>query len=114
MAAPRRRRLNAHGMILRRRRIFARLREGQSYEEIAGEEGVTAERIRQIVSGVLQKRAVDSGADHAKLQLDRLVPVMQVAAEAVAAGDVSAIPLLSQGARPARPLPDGRRRQPGL
>ena len=92
MAAPRRRRLNAHGMILRRRRIFARLREGQSYDEIAGEEGVTAERIRQIVSGVLQKRAVDSGADHAKLQLDRLVPVMQVAAEAVAAGDVSAIP----------------------
>src|SRR6516165_8022248 len=62
-----------------------------SYEEIAGEEGVSRERIRQIVSEVLQKRSVDSGADHAKLQLDRLVPVMQVAAEAVAAGDVSAI-----------------------
>ena len=34
-----------------------------SYEEIASEEGVTAARIRQIVSEVLQKRAVDSGAD---------------------------------------------------
>ena len=78
-------------MILRRRRIFARLREGLSYEEIAREEGVTSERIRQIVSEVLQKRAVDSGADHAKLQLDRLAPVMQLAAEAVAAGDVTAI-----------------------
>jgi DNA-directed RNA polymerase sigma subunit (sigma70/sigma32) len=36
-----------------------------SYDEIAAEEGVTATRVRQIVSQVLQKRAVDSGADHA-------------------------------------------------
>jgi DNA-binding CsgD family transcriptional regulator len=86
-----RRRLGSQGMVLRRRRIFARLREGLSYEEIAGEEGVSAERIRQIVTQVLQKRAVDSGADHAKLQLDRLAPAMQLAAEGVAAGDVSAI-----------------------
>jgi hypothetical protein len=87
----RRRRMGAHGMMLRRGRIFARLREGLSYEEIASEEGVTGTRIRQIVSEALQKRAVDSGADHAKLQLDRLAPVMQLAAEAVAAGDVTAI-----------------------
>jgi DNA-binding CsgD family transcriptional regulator len=86
-----RRRLSARGMVLRRRRIFARLREGLTYEEIAGEEGLSGERIRQIVSEVLQKRAVDRGADHAKLQLDRLAQVMQVAAEAVSAGDVSAI-----------------------
>jgi hypothetical protein len=39
----------------------------------------------------LQKRSVDSGADHAKLQLDRLLPAMQLAAEAIAAGDVVAI-----------------------
>jgi tRNA A22 N-methylase len=52
---------------------------------------VTSERIRQIVSEVLQKRAVDNGADHAKLQLARLAPVMQLAGEAVAAGDVTAI-----------------------
>jgi len=58
----------------RRRRIFARLREDLSCEDIAREEGVTSERIRQIVSEVLQKRAVDSGTDHAKLQLDRLAP----------------------------------------
>ena len=91
VAPARRRRMGAAGMILRRRRIFARLREGLSYEDIAQEEGVTSERIRQIVSDVLQKRAVNSGADHAKLQLDRLAPVMQLAAEAVAAGDVTAI-----------------------
>ena len=85
------RRLGALGKMARRKRIFARLREGASYEEIGAEERVTRERIRQIVSEVLQKRAVDSGADHAKLQLDRLAPLMQLAAEAVAAGDVTAI-----------------------
>jgi DNA-binding CsgD family transcriptional regulator len=91
MAPARRRRMGAHGMILRRQRIFARLRDGLSYEEIATEEGLSGTRIRQIVSEVLQKRSIDSGADHAKLQLDRLAPVLQLAAEAVAAGDVSAI-----------------------
>src|ERR1700728_5089483 len=77
--APVRRQLGAHGKMARRKRIFARLREGASYEEMGGEEGVSRERIRQIVSEVLQKRAVDSGADHAKLQLDRLPPPMELA-----------------------------------
>jgi len=90
-APARRRRLGAHGMIFRRRRVFARLREGFTYDEIANEEGVGSARIRQIVSEELQKRAVDSGADHAKLQLDRLAPAVQLGAEAIAAGDVSAI-----------------------
>jgi Sigma-70, region 4 len=89
--APVRRHLVAQGKMARRKRIFGRLREGASYEEIGAEEGVSRERIRQIVSEVLQKRAVDSGADHAKLQLDRLAPLMQLAAEAVAAGDIRAI-----------------------
>src|ERR1700735_4294844 len=90
-APARRRRLGAHGMIFRRRRVFARLREGWTYDEIANEEGVSSSRIRQIVSQEPQQRAVDSGADHAKLQLDRLAPAVQLAAEAIAAGDVSAI-----------------------
>jgi uncharacterized protein YdbL (DUF1318 family) len=91
MAPVRRRRMGAYRMALRRQRIFARLREGMSYEEIAGIEGVTSERIRQIVAQELEKRSIDGGVEHAKLQLDRLVPVMQLAAEAVAAGDVAAI-----------------------
>ncbi len=88
---PARRHLSALGKMRRRKRIFARLREGASYEEIGADEGVSRERIRQIVSEVLQKRSVDSGADHAKLQLDRLLPAMQLGAEAIAGGDVSAI-----------------------
>ncbi len=87
----RRRRLGAHGLIFRRRRVFAWLREGLTYDEIAAEEGVSASRIRQIVYEELRKRAVDSGAEHAKLQLDRLAPAVQLGAEAIAAGDVSAI-----------------------
>jgi hypothetical protein len=87
----RRRRMSANGMVFRRRRVLARLREGLTYDEIAGEEGVSRERIRQIASEVLQKRTVYSGADHAKLQLDRLAPAVQLEAEAIAAGDISAI-----------------------
>ena len=90
-APVRRRRLGAHGMMFRRRRIFAQLREGFTYDEIAAEEGVSPSRIRQIVSKELEQRAVDSGAEHAKLQLDRLAPAIQLAAEAIAAGDISAI-----------------------
>ena len=89
--APARRRPNTLGKIIRRRRIFARLREGWAYDEIAAQEGLTATRIRQIVAEVLEKRAVDSGANHAKLQLARLAPAVQLGAEAIAAGDVSAI-----------------------
>jgi DNA-directed RNA polymerase specialized sigma subunit len=83
--------MGAHGMMFRRRRIFAQLREGFTYDEIAAEEGVSTSRIRQIVSQELQQRAVDSGAEHAKLQLDRLAPAIQLAAEGIAAGDISAI-----------------------
>ena len=90
-ARARRRRLGPQGMMFRRRRVFASLREGFTYEEIAAEEGVSASRIRQIVSQELAQRAVDSGAEHAKLQLDRLAPAIQLAAGAMAAGDVSEI-----------------------
>ena len=101
-------------MMLRRKRIFARLREGMAYDEIAALEGVTTERIRQIVAEVLQKRAVDSGADHAKLQLDRLAPALQVAAEAVAAGDVTAIAAYLKVIDRLDRYQGGRRRPPGL
>jgi hypothetical protein len=92
---PPRRRLNAYGKLLRRERIFSLLRDGWAYDEIARAEGLTAERIRQIVSKVLQKRPIDDSTDHSKLQLARLAPAMQLAGEAIAKGDIRAItPLL--------------------
>lgn len=87
---PRKRRLNAYGRVMRRERIFARMRDGWSYDEIAREEEVTAERIRQIVSEALRKRVVDTAADHARLQLARLERVMAHAGEALAQGDLRA------------------------
>ena len=85
------RRLNAHGRVLRRGRIFARLREGWDYDEIASQERLTAERVRQIVRKALARRIIDEGAEHAKLQLARLQPAMRLAGEAIAEGDVTAI-----------------------
>ncbi len=85
------RRLNAHGRVLRRGRIFARLREGWDYDEIASQERLTAERVRQIVRKALERRIIDEGAEHAKLQLARLQPAMRLAGEAIAEGDVTAI-----------------------
>ena len=79
--------------------------------------GVTGTRIRTDLFTEVdcQKQARSTAAPTSEAAaLDRLAPVMQLAAEAVAAGDVSAITPYLQGARPARPLPDGRQRQPGL
>ncbi len=86
--APRKRRLNTFGRAMRRARILARIREGWAYDEVAREEGVSRERIRQIVSEVLQKRKVDSGADHARLQLMRLERMMHFTGEALMGGDL--------------------------
>ena len=87
--------LNALARVVRRGRIFARLREGWAYDEIARDERLTAERVRQIVREALERRLPDEDTDHAKLQLDRLRPAMRVASAAVEEGDVRAIaPLL--------------------
>ena len=84
-------RLTAVGKAARRKRIFARLNEGFAYDEIAREERLTARRVRQIVTEVLDRREVDGDSAHALLQLGRLGPALRAAGEAVAGGDVRAI-----------------------
>jgi hypothetical protein len=86
-----RRRLNVLTKAERRKRIFARLREGWAYDEIAREERVSAERIRQIVAEVLGKRVIDRGVDHAHLQLERLMPALRVVGEAIGRGELKAV-----------------------
>jgi hypothetical protein len=83
------RRLNVLGKAARRKRIFARLREGWAYDEIAGEERVSAERVRQIVAEVLGKRVIDRG--HAHLQLERLTPALRIVGEAIGRGELRAV-----------------------
>ena len=86
-----RRRLNILTKAERRRRIFARLREGWAYDEIAREERVSPERIRQVVSEVLARRVIDRGADHAHLQLERLMPALRLVGEAIGRGELKAV-----------------------
>ena len=86
-----RRFLSEKERVLRRERIFARLREGWAYGDIAQAESLSSKRISQIVSKTLQRRAVDSASDHAMLQLARLEPALRLAAGALAEGDVEAI-----------------------
>jgi hypothetical protein len=86
-----RRRLNILSKAERRRRIFGRLREGWAYDEIAREERVSPERIRQIVSEVLDKRVIDRGVDHAHLRLERLMPALRFVGEAIGRGDLKAV-----------------------
>ena len=68
-----------------------RLREGRSYEEIAEAEGLSRERIRQIVVAALEQREVDAQREHAQLQMLRLAPALRLAAKGVAEGDRRAI-----------------------
>jgi hypothetical protein len=86
-----RRRLNVLAKAERRKRIFARLREGWAYDEIAREERVSAERVRQIVADVLGKRVIDRGVDHAHLQLERLMPALRVTSAAIGRGELKAV-----------------------
>ena len=86
-----RRFLSEKERMLRRERIFARLREGWAYADIAQAEGLSSKRISQIVGKALQRRATDSASDHAMLQLARLEPALRLAAGALAEGDVEAI-----------------------
>ncbi|MGD0188912.1 MAG: sigma factor-like helix-turn-helix DNA-binding protein [Roseiarcus sp.] len=80
-------RRTARDRLVRRERIMERLREGRSYEEIAQGEGLSRERIRQIVVEALQRREVDAQRDHAQLQMLRLAPALRLAARGIAEGD---------------------------
>jgi hypothetical protein len=84
-------RLNIVSRAARTKRIFARMREGWAYDEIARDEGLSVERVRQIVAEVLGKRVIERGSHHAHLQLERLMPALRLAGEAIADGDIRAI-----------------------
>ena len=73
---------------LRLQRIFARLQERASYKDIAAEEGLSRERLRQIVHGATARGK--AAPDHKKMQFARLEPALRLAARGVA----EAIPLL--------------------
>ncbi|MBV9286388.1 MAG: hypothetical protein JO288_00955 [Hyphomicrobiales bacterium] len=77
----------------RGRRIFERAREGLPYDEIGREEGLSAERVRQIVVNALEgkSRKAVRAALHARLQMDRVGEAMRVAGDALRRGEVRAV-----------------------
>ncbi len=79
---------------LRLQRIFARLQEGMSMKDIAAEEGVSRERLRQIIHAAMARGG--NPPDHRKMQFARLEPALRLATRGVAEGDAKAIPLLLQ------------------
>ena len=77
---------------LRLQRIFARLQEGARYKDIAAEEGLSRERLRQIVRAATARGRAPP--DHKRMQFARLEPALRLAARSVAEGDAKAILLL--------------------
>ena len=76
---------------LRRLRILASLQAGLSYAAIGRAEGLSRERVRQIVAKALDEEGSGTKLDHARVQIARLEPALRLAASAVAGGDLSAI-----------------------
>jgi hypothetical protein len=110
---PKKKRLDARGRVLRRGRTLGRLKRGlYAYDDVAREEELTTERVREIMREALAERSVDDETDHAKLQWRRLAPAMQIAGHAVADGEGD--PAIPQSAQSARPQPAGRQGESGL
>jgi hypothetical protein len=61
------------------------------YYEIARDERLSVERIRQIVAEVIDKRVIDRGIDHAHLQLERLMPALRIVGQAIGRGELKAV-----------------------
>ncbi len=76
---------------LRRLRIVSSVQAGWSYAAIGREEGISRERVRQIVAQALGEGEVETKLDHARVQMARLEPALRLAARGVADGDLGAI-----------------------
>ena len=76
---------------LRRLRILASVQAGLSYAAIGRDEGVSRERVRQIVAQSLSDHGAETKLDHARVQMARLEPALRLAAQAVGDGELAAI-----------------------
>ena len=65
---------------LRRLRILVSLQAGLSYAAIGRAEGLSRERVRQIVAKALNEAGAETKLDHARVQIARLEPALRLAA----------------------------------
>jgi hypothetical protein len=85
----------AHDRRLRDVRILASLRSGFSYSAIARAEGLSHERVRQIVAKGLDEERRGVRVEPALVQIARLEPALRLVARGVGDGELKAIaPLL--------------------
>ena len=75
----------------RRIRILAMVQAGWSYAAIGREEGISRERVRQIVAQAFEAGESETKLVHARVQIARLEPALRLAARSVADGDLAAI-----------------------
>jgi hypothetical protein len=75
----------------RKLRILERLTAGAAVAEIAGAEGLTIRRVRQIIAKALASREVDAAAGFAQLQLARLGDATRIAYAQMINGDLQAL-----------------------
>jgi len=112
MVTPPKRRLDARGRVLRRERIFARLREGWTYDKIARDEGLTGARIGQIVREGVGDRLRREPHRLLEAGQPRLRPIRLLVEEALLEQVKTIAPLLD--ILPARPPPARRQGQTRL
>ena len=93
----------------RRIRIMGMVRSGFSYEEIARDECLSRERIRQIVTQSLKTDDRADRVDQARVQMARLEPALRLAARGVDNGKLSAINPLLRGSGQAGQIRSGGR-----
>ena len=98
MSTPRKpfKRASAPQMAVRRVRIMGWRQSGLSYEEIAGLEGITRQRVRQIVADVLKAKQADLPFDRRQLDEFRLEPALRLAAKAIIEGKLEGVDRLSR------------------
>jgi len=86
-----RKRASAPQMEVRRIRIMGWLQAGLSYHEIAGQEEISRERVRQIVVEALKDTDEDRSIDRRLLNEVRLAPALRLAAKAIVEGKLEGV-----------------------
>ena len=81
---------NAATREARRFRVLGMIRGGARYDEIAAAEGISRERVRQIVIRSLERDDFDKD-EHRRVQAARLEPALKLALDAIAEGRIEAI-----------------------
>ena len=80
----------------RMRHVFAQLMDGRSMREVAAAEGLSVQRIQQIVADEISRRDADPAEDHALLQIARLERAVELLGAQIDEGKAAVVPPFSR------------------